>query len=125
MRFRRSPWLCCLTLLAGLTGCTNLPQAYCEVGGDCDDPTGLFFDPVLGSSSDSVGVCAVNVSTELSAYRANSEDICREVADAREAYLACVIEEGCDAFRLEEPECKDEYEDWQDLLSEAQNRCNE
>lgn len=106
-------------------GCSNLPQEYCAMGGKCDDIAGLFFDPVRGSSSDSVDVCAVNVETQLAALRANSESICSQAANAYEAYLACVIEEGCDAFKLAEPDCKDEYDNWQDLVSEAQNRCNE
>lgn len=125
MSWKTYPKLIGLVGAIAWAGCSNLPQEYCAVGGECDDLTGLFLDPVPGSSSDSVDVCAVNVETQLAAWRANSESICSQAADAYEAYLACAIEEGCDAFKIAEPDCKDEYDDWQDLISDAQNRCNE
>lgn len=112
-------------LLAGLgAGCKPLPRAYCELGGECDEATG-FLDPVPGSSSDSVDVCTVNQETLLKALRANREEVCHQLADAFEAYWACAVDEGCDAFDVTEPECKDELEEVGNLKQEAGNRCNE
>lgn len=114
-------------LCAQTVACTFNPTAggFCELGADCDDITGLFLDPVIGSSDDSAGVCAVNQETFLAALRANSEDVCHEMAEAWEIYMACAVEEGCDAFELNEPECKDELDDYSDLRDDAGNRCNE
>lgn len=125
MRNRKYALFLGVALLGATLGCSNLPRAYCEQGGKCDDLTGLFFDPVPGSSDDSVDVCTVNQETLLAVYRSNSEDICHQIADAFERYMACVAEESCDAFKIDEPECKDEFDDVQDLRNEADNRCNE
>lgn len=125
MRQRRFASLIGLALAAFGLSCSDLPARYCAVGGECDDFTGLLLDPVTGSSADSVDVCTVGVETELSVYRVNREAICSEVAQAYEVYLDCVVRRGCDAFRVEESDCKDEYNDWQDLKGEAQNRCSE
>lgn len=124
---RRVVWLSGGVLCALLSACTNLPGAFCAVGGDCDRSLiEAPFDPVPGDSDDSVAVCQVFHETRLAALRQNSESICFEVAAAYEAYMACVVEDGgCDPFRLIEPECKDEYEDWQDLEDEAGGRCVE
>lgn len=112
-------------LLAGLgAGCKPVSRAYCELGGECDEATGIF-DPVPGSSSDSVDVCTVNQETLLQALRANREEVCHQLADAYEAFWACAVEEGCDAFDVTEPECKDELEEVGDLRQKAGNRCNE
>ena len=67
----------------------------------------------------------MNQETFLSALRANGEDVCHEMAAAWEAYMQCAVEEGCDAFQLNEPECKDELDDYSDLRDDAGNRCNE
>lgn len=114
-------------LCASLAACTFNPAAgaYCDLGAECDEVTGLFLDPVVGSSDDSAAVCAVNQETFLAALRANSEEVCHEMAAAWEAYMACAIEEGCEAFEIDEAECKDELDDYQDLRDDAGNRCNE
>ena len=109
-----------------LSGCNALSSSYCELGAECDDGfEAIFLDPVPGESDDSAAVCAVNQQTLLNALRANREDVCHEAAAAWEAWMACAIEEECDAFRIGEPECKDELEDYTDALDEAGNRCNE
>lgn len=106
-----------------LAGCPSLPEAYCQTMADCDDADGIFDS--VGESSDSVGVCVVNQQTNLDALRANEEDVCVELALATEAYMACAVEEGCDAFRPFEQECSGEREDFFELIQEAGNRCNE
>lgn len=117
--------LALLAFTLALAGCNALPQQFCELGADCDDLAGLFYDPVLGNSDDNAAVCAVNQQTFTNALRANSEDICHQIAAAWETYMACAVEEGCDAFKVGEPECNDERDDYADLVSEAGNRCNE
>lgn len=109
-----------------LVGCNQLATQYCDLGAECDEGlSGVIYDPVLGNSDDSAAVCAVNQQTFLNALRANSEDVCHEAAAAYERWMACAIEEGCDAFRIDEPECKDERDDYADLIDDANNRCNE
>jgi hypothetical protein len=115
-----------VALLSTLLACSGFgpERAYCETAGDCDDGFGLF-DPVQGSSDDSVDVCTVNQETNIAALRANSEEVCHDLADAWQAYMLCAVEEGCDAFNPLEPECNDELEDVADLSNDAGNRCSE
>lgn len=120
--------LCAPALLfaaLALVGCNGLSNQYCELGAECDDNSGFLLDPVPGNSDDSAAVCAVNQQTFVDTLRANSEDVCHEIATAWEAWMACAIEEECDAFRIGEPECKDELEEYAELVDEAGNRCNE
>lgn len=114
-----------VVVLLALAGCNGLPAQYCETGAACDDFAGLLLDPVPGDSDDSADVCAVNQQTVLSALRANSEQICHDMALAYENWMACAIEEGCDAFEINQPECKDELEEYRELQDDAGNRCNE
>jgi|GEM_PF-1849672 len=103
--------------------CSSTSAQYCEVAAECDEG-GLSFDPV-GSSDDSAAVCTAENETTIDALNANSEEECKELARLLQAYQACVVEEGCDAFDLLEPECKDEFEDYFDAAGDVQNRCNE
>jgi hypothetical protein len=56
------------------------------------------------------------------ALRANDEDECQQVANAREAYFACVANEfaggqdGCDAVN---EECDNELDDLQEALEDV------
>ncbi len=111
-----------IAAVLSLGACSTLERDYCQTAGDCDDAFAI--DPV-GSSPDSVEVCIVNQQTTLQALRANSEEVCQNAADKYEEFLACAAEEGCDAFNLTEEECKDEFSDYVDELSEAGNRCSE
>lgn len=124
MRKRVFPLLSGLALSAALLGCPSLPQQYCAVAGECDEQLAVL-DPVPGNSDDSVTVCAVNQETTQSIYRANSEEICQKIADARERWMLCVLEEGCDAFDPRENECKDEFNDILELAGDAGDRCEE
>lgn len=110
-----------------LAGCNLLPQQFCDVGADCDEGlAGLLYDPVLGNSDDSAAVCAVNQETFLNVLRANHQEHCHKVADAWERWMACVVEEGCDALRIDEPECRREREDYDDLVASKKfNDCRQ
>lgn len=109
-----------------LAGCNQLATQYCDLGAECDEGvSGVIYDPVLGNSDDSAAVCAANQAAFLNALRANSEEVCHEAATAYEAWMACALEEGCDSFRIDEPECKDEREKYAELIDDADNRCNE
>jgi hypothetical protein len=110
-----------------LAGCNDLPARYCALGGECDDPILMaLYDPVPGSSPDSVDVCTVNQETFLAALRANREDICHRMAEAWEEWMLCVVEEDtCRSFRQGEPDCKDERREFDELARDAGNRCNE
>lgn len=101
-----------------LVGCNMLlPQQFCELGAECDEGlAGIIYDPVLGDSDDNAAVCTANQQTYLNALRANSEDLCHEAAAAWEAWMACAVQEGCDAFRIDERECKSEREDYADVM---------
>jgi hypothetical protein len=115
----KSIWaLLCLGLLAA-PGC-SLSAQYCEKAAECDVPT----DPV-GNSDDSAAVCTAENETRLEKLRANSEDICHEAAEAWEKFMQCALDEGCDAWEIGESECKDEIGDYLEILSEADNRCEE
>jgi hypothetical protein len=108
-----------LCALATTAGC-SLSAQYCETAAECDVPT----DPV-GNSDDSAAVCTAENETRLEKYRANSEEICHEVAEAWEKFMQCAIEEGCQAWEIGESECKDEIGDYLELLGDADNRCEE
>jgi hypothetical protein len=101
--------------------CSSLPDQYCQKAADCDE----LLDPV-GNSDDSVGVCAIMQQTELDAYRANSEDECFDLATAKEEYMACVVEEGCDGFNIFfEDECRSEWNGYAEAADDARGRCDE
>ena len=107
-------------------GCSSPAQEYCEVAGECDETIPFFGIPVdgVGNSSDSVDVCTQQVQAKLDTLRANSEEICQEAAEAYEEFMLCAIEEGdCDAWT--DNDCASEWEAYEELAEEAENRCNE
>ena len=112
-----------LLLLACACGNPSV-RAFCELGGECTDPALVGFDPVPGQSEDSVEVCVVNQEASLQALRLNSEEICHDIAAAREAYFDCVVDEGCDAMKADGP-CGDEFSIFVRLVGDAQNKCAE
>jgi len=105
--------------------CGSLEKDFCELGLECDEADGVLYDPIIGGSEDSVDVCIINQRTFDDAFRINSEDICQRIADARVAYIECAVAVGCEAFNINEDECKDEIESLNELRDEAANRCNE
>ena len=109
-----------------VAGCTSQKsQAFCQIAGEeCDEE--IFGIPVdgVGNSDDSVAVCAKQVDTYLASLRANQEEVCQDLAAAYEEFMDCAIEEGnCDAWT--DNDCDNERDDVNDLLQDADNKCNE
>jgi hypothetical protein len=108
-----------------ITACApSIEREFCTLGLECTDPEQLALDPVPGQSEDSLEVCVVLQETSQAALRANSEPECSELADARDEFMACAVEEGCDALGNEGP-CAEEQTRFTRLAGEAQNRCSE
>lgn len=116
-----------LSLLSGsMVACSSTAGAYCQTAADCDEEIPFLNIPVdgVGDSSDSAQVCTVERQAYLDSLRANSEEVCQQLAAAEEAFMQCAIEQGdCDAWT--DNDCDNEREDRDDLLREAENRCNE
>jgi len=119
-------------LCMGLASCGGgITGQYCQAAGECDEEIRIIpiigeFVPVdgVGNSDDSVAVCQAEVDGYLSALRANSEDVCQELADAHEAFMLCAIDEGsCDAWTRDD--CDRERDDIRDLEDDAGGRCSE
>lgn len=112
-------------LLASLTvvvGCFSPARGFCEASADCDQEIfGIAID-AAGDSDDDVAVCTAQQDAQTAALRANEEDECLAVADARDAYFSCVGNEfnggadGCDAVV---EDCDNELDDLQDALQEV------
>jgi hypothetical protein len=110
---------------SGLTG------QYCRVAAECDEE--FMIIPIIGedipvdgvgNSDDSEAVCNVEVNGYISALRANSEEVCEELALAYEAFMACAIEEdSCDPWT--DNDCDNEREDIRDAWDDAGGRCSE
>ena len=110
--------------LLGVTGCGSTARTYCEKASECSGDALLGLDPA-GDAKDSADVCTIEQQGNLDALRANSEDICLQLADAYETYMNCAIEQGCDAFEIFNNPCSDQLQDILDLSGEAGNRCSE
>lgn len=118
-------------LAAGLAGCGGQSAQYCQAAAECDEEFRVIpifgeFIPVdgVGNSDDSAGVCEAEVNGYISSLRANSEDVCEELAVAYEAFMTCAIDEGtCDAWTSND--CDRESDDIRDLQDEAGGRCSE
>lgn len=129
--WRATALLVVLGALPTLAGCGGLAASYCQTASECDEEVPLipFFGPDVpvdgvGNSDDSVGVCMAEVDGYVSALRANSEDVCEELAAAYEAFMECAVQEGdCDAWTSND--CDNERDDIQDLWNEADGRCSE
>ena len=111
-----------LALVGGALGCSSPARGFCEASADCDAAIfGIAID-AAGDSDDDVAVCTAEQDAQNSALRANEEDECHAVADARDAYFACVGsefsggEDGCDAVN---DACKDELDDLQSALTDV------
>lgn len=111
----------CSALAALVAGC-SASRGFCEASADCDaEIFGIAID-AAGDADDSVAVCAAQQDGVTAALRANAEEECLAVADAREKYFACVGnefaggEDGCDAVN---EACDDEFEDLLDAQQEV------
>ncbi len=100
--------------------CPSLPDAYCQTAAECDE----LLDPV-GPDDDSAAVCSVIQQTTIDVLRANSEDVCQELADAYEEYMRCAVEEGCDAWDFTSDDCRSEFNNYAEAADDASGRCQE
>ena len=109
-----------LLVIAVMAGCSG-SRGFCEASADCDaEIFGQAID-AAGDADDDVAVCVAIQDGQTAALRANDEDECKEVANAREAYFACVASEfgggtdGCDAVS---EDCDNELDDLQEALQD-------
>lgn len=115
------------TVLCGLAfglvfGCTP-SGAFCERQRECaSDPPG----------EDFIAICTATYDGQIRALRANKEEECQSVADAKMRYDACVVQlEDCEDFleaafspSAHEGDCKDEAKDYLDALKDAESECS-
>lgn len=111
----------CVGLLWLVVGCSS-SRGFCEASADCDEEFfGIEVPDAAGSADDDVAVCTAQQDARIAALRANEEDECHAVADALEAFNACVAsefaggEDGCDAVQ---EKCDNERDDLQEALSD-------
>ncbi len=107
-------------MVLACAACSTLPDQYCQTAADCDE----LLDPV-GNSDDSVAVCSVIQQTTLESLRANREDVCQDLADAYEEFMACAVEEECDAWDFTENACRSEFNRYAETADDAGGRCDE
>ena len=105
-------------ILLALSGCTA--QALCERSREClSDPPG----------DDYVAVCQARYDGQVNAYRANKEEECHVLADAKLAFDACRAQlDDCDDFNESDDreyngECEDEHDNYFDALEDAEQEC--
>jgi hypothetical protein len=111
-----------LASLSVVAGCSSPARGYCEASADCDlEFLGIAIDDA-SDADDAVAVCTAQQDAQTAALRANEEEECLAVADARDAYHACVGAEfnggadGCDAVA---EDCANEFDDLQDAKQEV------
>ncbi len=103
-----------------LSGCTPA-QAVCERARECQpDPPG----------EDFVAICQTRYDGQLNAYRANKEEECHVLADAKLALDACRAQiDDCDDFNDSDErgydgnECEQEHDDYFDAFDDVEQEC--
>lgn len=110
-----------------LVGCSSSGRQYCEAAAECDEELPIFGFPIdgVGNASDSVDVCTADTDGYLQSLRQNSEQVCQDLADAYDAWIACIVVEEADCDAWYDDECDNEREDIRELRNDADNRCNE
>lgn len=106
--------LCALSTALG-GGCTA--NAHCAQLQECNDK----LEP------DSEAVCVEEYNTFISSLRANNEEECLILADAKLAFDSCLLQLDCND--LDDPPdvedaCGSEQEDLRDALRDADNQCS-
>ena len=123
LNFRRKPKrLASFLVVLGFLnlGCEGVQSDYCRKAGECDN------DMVVGEAADSVDVCIQTKTTDLERLRVNSEEICHDLASAKEKYMLCVLEtEGCEGFNAPGPACLSEGQEVLELATSAEGACDE
>ncbi len=110
-----------------LAACSTSGQSYCQLAAECDEDLPFFGIPIdgVGNSDDSVAVCAADTDGYLGSLRQNQEQVCHDLANAYDAWIACIAAEDADCDAWYDDECEREREDIQELRDDADNRCNE
>jgi hypothetical protein len=106
--------LAAVALSWGMLGCSA--QAACEKQKECaSDPPG----------EDFVRICQITYDGQINALRANKEDECHDLANAKLAYDACTSQLDCDDYREADHngECEDERDDYFDAFQDAETEC--
>lgn len=96
------------------SGC--VAQAYCEKRRECaSDPPG----------ADYVSVCQAVYDGQTNAYRANKEEECHILAEARLVYDSCRAQLECRDFNEDDHngECDNERDAYRDAFDDAEQEC--
>lgn len=101
-------------VLGALVGCGGSGPAVCAKYAECaPDPPGADFQ----------SICESRYRGEINALRANDEQECRDLADAKEAFDACRATMDCNDFNDGDydPECEDEFDHYAEAFDDADN----
>lgn len=113
LRFSTAAYLSvCIFIVASVSGCPSVPASFCAKADECaEDPPG----------DDFPAICTVQVQGDLDALRANDEEECHEVAEAKEILMACLTNLTCGDLNDVDygGECEDERDDYLDAFSDA------
>lgn len=102
-------------ILAVLSGCTA--NAFCAQRQECNDS----LEP------DSEAVCVQEYNAFIDALRANNEEECQRLADAKLAADSCLLQLDCNDLDDEadrEDACGDELDDLRDAAEDADGECS-
>jgi hypothetical protein len=124
-------------LSAFTSGCSLFDgtQGFCQAAFDCTKGDLVHALDTVGQQADDVSVCVNEKESELSALRANSEDVCVKLADALNSYYGCVGSQAgkgdaCTGFVIENPftndqnACQTELANVNDLRNRAASHCD-
>lgn len=103
------------TLCLGSAGCSPA-QALCAKEKECEsDPPGEEF----------MAVCTLRYDGEIRALRANKEEECHLLAEAKLRYDACRAQLDCDDYKESDlnGECEEEADAYVEAFQDADNEC--
>ncbi len=93
-------------------------QSYCAKIEECSEQK-------LGD--DFQQICVIENEGKLEEYRANEEEICQELADAKEEMDLCRLDQECKDFNNAAggEACQDKVQRFEDLLTETLVTCSQ
>ena len=102
-----------LVVMAMLSGC--VAENFCAKRQECDNDL----------EDDSYGVCVQETNAGFNSLRANKEEECHDLANARANLLACMATLDCDDFEEADlgGKCDDERDDFEDAQNDADLEC--